>query len=103
MVHLFGLVLLACLSPEKLARTCFQQPFLFASMQVICDEHGVDPTGTYHGDSDLQLERINVYFNEATGGMLYFICCCSACCMCCASRSMCCYFVLWFCLRHDLV
>ena len=36
--------------------------------QVISDEHGVDPTGTYHGDSDLQLERINVYFNEATGG-----------------------------------
>jgi tubulin beta len=35
---------------------------------VVCDEHGVDPTGTYHGDSDLQLERINVYFNEATGG-----------------------------------
>ena len=26
------------------------------------------PTGSYHGDSDLQLERINVYFNEATGG-----------------------------------
>lgn len=38
--------------------------------QVVCDEHGVDPTGTYHGDSDLQLERINVYFNEATGGGL---------------------------------
>eukprot|EP00606_Chrysophyceae_sp_TOSAG23-5_P000546 GSChrysophyteH2.ASY1.ANO1.343.1 assembled CDS len=34
--------------------------------EVISDEHGVDPTGTYHGDSDLQLERINVYFNEAT-------------------------------------
>ena len=32
------------------------------------DEHGIDPTGTYHGDSDLQLERINVYYNEATGG-----------------------------------
>merc|ERR1712157_546852 len=30
--------------------------------------HGIDPTGTYHGDSDLQLERINVYYNEATGG-----------------------------------
>ena len=28
----------------------------------------VNLTGTYHGDSDLQLERINVYFNEATGG-----------------------------------
>jgi tubulin beta len=35
---------------------------------VISDEHGIDPTGRYHGDSDLQLERINVYFNEATGG-----------------------------------
>merc|ERR1712174_187519 len=29
---------------------------------------GIDPTGSYHGDSDLQLERINVYYNEATGG-----------------------------------
>ncbi len=37
---------------------------------MVCDEHGVDPTGTYHGDSDLQLERVNVYFNEASGGML---------------------------------
>ncbi|KAB1259953.1 Tubulin beta-4A chain [Camelus dromedarius] len=36
--------------------------------EVISDEHGIDPTGTYHGDSDLQLERINVYYNEATGG-----------------------------------
>ena len=36
--------------------------------EVISDEHGIDPTGAYHGDSDLQLERINCYFNEATGG-----------------------------------
>ncbi|MBA0786142.1 hypothetical protein Gotri_026053 [Gossypium trilobum] len=40
--------------------------------EVICDEHGVDPTGSYTGDesssSDLQLERINVYYNEASGG-----------------------------------
>lgn len=36
--------------------------------EVISDEHGIDPTGTYYGDSDLQLERINVYYNEATGG-----------------------------------
>ena len=36
--------------------------------EIISDEHGVDPTGTYHGDSDLQLERINVYYNEASGG-----------------------------------
>ncbi|KAG7505264.1 tubulin beta-4B chain-like [Solea senegalensis] len=36
--------------------------------EVISDEHGIDPSGTYHGDNDLQLERINVYFNEAAGG-----------------------------------
>ena len=41
---------------------------LFQFWEVISDEHGIDPTGTYHGDSDLQLERINVYYNEATGG-----------------------------------
>ena len=28
--------------------------------KVTADEHGVVPTGTYHGDSDLQLERISV-------------------------------------------
>ncbi|MBA0595375.1 hypothetical protein Gorai_012245, partial [Gossypium raimondii] len=38
--------------------------------EVICDEHGVDPTGKYNGDgsSDIQLERIDVYYNEASGG-----------------------------------
>jgi len=36
--------------------------------EIISDEHGIDPTGTYNGDSDLQLERINVYYNEASGG-----------------------------------
>uniref|UniRef100_A0A3Q2PAS1 Tubulin, beta 5 n=1 Tax=Fundulus heteroclitus TaxID=8078 RepID=A0A3Q2PAS1_FUNHE len=36
--------------------------------EVISDEHGIDPTGTYHGDSDLQLDRISVYYNEASGG-----------------------------------
>uniref|UniRef100_A0A2K5R5H2 Tubulin/FtsZ GTPase domain-containing protein n=1 Tax=Cebus imitator TaxID=2715852 RepID=A0A2K5R5H2_CEBIM len=36
--------------------------------EVISDEHGSDPTGTYHGDSNLQLDRISVYYNEATGG-----------------------------------
>jgi tubulin beta len=36
--------------------------------EVISDEHGVDQTGFFHGDSDLQLERINVYFNEGAGG-----------------------------------
>jgi hypothetical protein len=43
---------------------------IFQFWEVISDEHGIDPTGTYHGDSDLQLERINVYYNEATGTIL---------------------------------
>ena len=42
--------------------------FLYCQFwEVISDEHGIDPTGSYHGDSDLQLERINVYYNEAAG------------------------------------
>uniref|UniRef100_A0A915N6G2 Tubulin beta chain n=1 Tax=Meloidogyne javanica TaxID=6303 RepID=A0A915N6G2_MELJA len=36
--------------------------------EVISDEHGIQPDGTYKGESDLQLERINVYYNEAHGG-----------------------------------
>ncbi|XP_053271031.1 tubulin beta chain-like isoform X8 [Pleuronectes platessa] len=36
--------------------------------EVISDEHGIDPSGTYNGNDELQLERINVYYNEATGG-----------------------------------
>jgi len=34
---------------------------------VISDEHGIDPTGSYIGDKNMQLERINVYYNEAAG------------------------------------
>ncbi|XP_072873943.1 tubulin beta 8B isoform X5 [Chlorocebus sabaeus] len=36
--------------------------------EVISDEHAIDSAGTYHGDSRLQLERIDVYYNEACGG-----------------------------------
>jgi len=36
--------------------------------EVVCAEHGIDPTGRYGGDSELQLERINVYYNEASCG-----------------------------------
>ncbi|CRL07770.1 CLUMA_CG020724, isoform A [Clunio marinus] len=35
--------------------------------EIISDEHGIDPNGHYHGDTDLQLERINVYYNEVNG------------------------------------
>ena len=36
--------------------------------EVTSDEHGIDPTSTYHGASNLQLDRISVYYSEATGG-----------------------------------
>ncbi|KAM3878158.1 tubulin beta-1 chain [Diretmus argenteus] len=36
--------------------------------EVISEEHGLNSTGLYVGDSHLQLERLNVYFNEAHGG-----------------------------------
>eukprot|EP00924_Labyrinthula_sp_SR-Ha-C_P009079 augustus_masked-scaffold_2-processed-gene-12.8-mRNA-1 protein AED:0.20 eAED:0.20 QI:0/-1/0/1/-1/1/1/0/444 len=36
--------------------------------EVISQEHGITPNGTYNGDSSLQLDRINVYFNEAVAG-----------------------------------
>ena len=39
--------------------------------EMISEEHGIDPTGAYQGNSNMQLERINVYFNEANGGNKY--------------------------------
>lgn len=36
--------------------------------EVISDEHGISPAGKYEGSSEMQLERINVYYNEAAGG-----------------------------------
>jgi tubulin beta len=35
-----------------------------AFWQNISGEHGLDGSGVYNGTSDLQLERMNVYFNE---------------------------------------
>ncbi|XP_040844163.1 tubulin beta-1 chain isoform X5 [Ochotona curzoniae] len=35
--------------------------------EVIGEEHGIDPAGSDCGASTLQLERINVYYNEAYG------------------------------------
>lgn len=43
----------------------------FQFWEVISEEHGIDPSGIYLGQSDLQLERINVYYNEATGKNLF--------------------------------
>ena len=32
------------------------------------EEHGIQADGSYKGTSDLQLERVNVYYNEAAAG-----------------------------------
>ncbi|MCJ1330040.1 Tubulin beta chain (Beta tubulin) [Thelotrema lepadinum] len=37
-----------------------------AFWQTIAGEHGLDTKGIYNGTSDLQLERMSVYFNEAS-------------------------------------
>ncbi|KAI5072202.1 hypothetical protein GOP47_0012308 [Adiantum capillus-veneris] len=36
--------------------------------EVVCIEHDIDPTGSYSGDADMQLERVNVYYNQASYG-----------------------------------
>lgn len=36
--------------------------------EIISGEHGLDTAGNYIGTEPQQLERLNVYFNEATGG-----------------------------------
>eukprot|EP00535_Pseudo-nitzschia_heimii_P006147 CAMPEP_0197185050 /NCGR_PEP_ID=MMETSP1423-20130617/11109_1 /TAXON_ID=476441 /ORGANISM="Pseudo-nitzschia heimii, Strain UNC1101" /LENGTH=447 /DNA_ID=CAMNT_0042636013 /DNA_START=110 /DNA_END=1453 /DNA_ORIENTATION=- len=36
--------------------------------EVMSAEHGIDGSGSYVGDNDLQLQRIGVYFNEGQGG-----------------------------------
>jgi tubulin beta len=36
--------------------------------ETITAEHGLDAQGQYHGDNDLQLDKMNVYFTQANGG-----------------------------------
>jgi len=36
--------------------------------EVISEEHGIDASGQYFGSHDLQLDKINVYYSEASGG-----------------------------------
>ncbi|XP_018330927.1 tubulin beta chain-like isoform X2 [Agrilus planipennis] len=35
--------------------------------EVVSDEHGICPDGHWHGESDLQLQRLNVYYNSVRG------------------------------------
>jgi tubulin beta len=34
---------------------------------VVCDEHGIGGSDGICGDSDAQLDRINVFYHEASG------------------------------------
>lgn len=40
--------------------------------EIISDEHGIDSAGNYVGDNHLQLDRIDVYYNEASSKTLYY-------------------------------
>lgn len=55
------------LSSGDITLVSFSLPLSFQFWEVISDEHGLNATGLYEGDSELQLERVNVYFNEAHG------------------------------------
>ena len=37
-------------------------------LQAISEEHGIEPSGTYCGDLDFQLQHINRFYNENTKG-----------------------------------
>ncbi|KNH04975.1 beta-tubulin [Perkinsela sp. CCAP 1560/4] len=36
--------------------------------EVISDEHGIDAKGAYHGEHQMQLDHVNVYFSEGMSG-----------------------------------
>jgi hypothetical protein len=42
----------------------FLSPLGAKFWEVVSDEHGIERDGLYKGNNDLQLERINVYYNE---------------------------------------
>jgi tubulin gamma len=38
-------------------------------IKLLCDEHGISGDGEYFGDNNAQLDRINVFYHGASGGM----------------------------------
>ncbi|TIB78581.1 tubulin-domain-containing protein [Wallemia mellicola] len=46
----------------------FKLVSVVTKLEVIGEEHGLDGAGNYHGNVSEQLERINVYYNEAQTG-----------------------------------
>ena len=58
------------LATERKKKTQKPRPLLCLPSSLLLSSRFLSKTGSYEGDSDLQLERVNVYFNEATGGEL---------------------------------
>ena len=50
-----------------ISNSSIYSPITLQFWEVISDEHGINPTGNYEGDNANQLERIEVYYNEASG------------------------------------
>jgi hypothetical protein len=55
------------LHPTVLVGLAAQHAASDTHREVVSEEHGIQADGTYKGTSDNQLERINVYYNEAAG------------------------------------
>ena len=53
---------------SKVAKEELNRKLLFQFWEVISDEHGINPDGVYEGNSDLQLDRTDLYFNESGSG-----------------------------------
>lgn len=61
-------VLIFCICKHFCFCLCYTDAFIsWQFWEVISEEHGINATGIYEGDSNIQLERVNVYFNEAHG------------------------------------
>lgn len=56
-----------CIEVDLLCFVLFVALLTDQFWEVISDEHGIEPSGSYHGDTDVQLERIEVYYSEASG------------------------------------
>lgn len=64
-------VLIFCICKHFCFCLCYTDAFIsWQFWEVISEEHGINATGIYEGDSNIQLERVNVYFNEAHGALL---------------------------------
>ena len=46
-------------------QVCCSMNLVFQFWETISEEHGVDEKGNYTGNEDVQLEKIDVYYNQS--------------------------------------